>query len=107
MKRIFLLLALVVLLPTQAMAASRSEQQAQIQHMQADTLAKLYKAEPGAQNEIRSAYGYAVFSSANLTAFFLTAAYGYGVAHSKPTGDIYMQMAAGGLGLGLGAKDFR
>ncbi len=107
MKRLILMLALVLALPAQAVAASRSEQQAQIQHMRADTLAKLYKAEPGAQNEIGSAYGYAVFSSANLTAFFLTAAYGYGVAHSKATGDIYMQMAAGGLGLGLGAKDFR
>lgn len=108
MRRILLLLTLVIALPSQAMAASRAEQQAQIQHMRADTLTKLYKAQPGAQSEIRSAYGYAVFSSANLTAFFLTAAYGYGVAHdNKAGGDTYMQMASGGIGLGLGAKDFR
>jgi lipid-binding SYLF domain-containing protein len=108
MKRVILTLALILALPVPAVAASRAEQQAQIQHMRADTLAKLYKAQPGAEGEIRSAYGYSVFSSANLTAFFLTAAYGYGIAHdNRAGGDTYMQMASGGVGLGLGAKDFR
>ena len=108
MKRLILILALVCALPLQAYAASRSEQQAQIQKMRYDVLNKLYKAELGSQQEISGAYGYAVFSSANLTAFFLTAAYGYGIAHDNRAGsETYMQMASGGLGLGLGAKDFR
>ena len=107
-RRLFLVLAIICMLPLQAHAASRAEQRDQIQRMRADVLAKLYRAEPEAQQEIRNAYGYAVFSSANLTAFFLTAAYGYGVAHdNRMGGDTYMQMASGGLGLGLGAKDFR
>jgi lipid-binding SYLF domain-containing protein len=108
MKGFVLILALLCTLPVQAMAASRSEQQSQIRSMRAETLAKLYKTEPGSQSEIQHAYGYAVFSSANLTAFFLTAAYGNGVAHENHNNaDTFMQMASGGVGLGLGAKDFR
>jgi lipid-binding SYLF domain-containing protein len=76
--------------------------------MQLDVLSRLYVAQPSTKEEIANATGYAVFSSANLAAVYVSAGYGYGVAHDNKTGaDIYMQMASAGLGLGLGVKDFR
>lgn len=108
LRYLFPVLAILAILPMSAHAASRSEQQASIQKMRTDVLTQLYKAQPGSEKEVRDAYGTAVFSNAGVTAFFLTAAYGYGVARNNHTGqDTYMQMAAGGVGIGLGIKDFR
>lgn len=106
--RFLTVLAVLAILPLSAQAASVEEQRAAIQKTRADVLTQLYKVEPQAEKEIANSYGYAVFSNAGVTAFFLTAAYGYGVARINPTGpDTYMQMAAGGVGLGLGVKDFK
>ena len=57
---------------------------------------------------IANSVGYAVFSSGGVNLLFVSAAYGSGVARDKKTGkDIYMEMASGGVGLGLGVKDYR
>jgi lipid-binding SYLF domain-containing protein len=107
-RHLLTVLAVLTMLPLSANAASREEQRASIQSTRADVLTQLYKVQPQAQKEIANSYGYAVFSNAGVTAFFLTAAYGYGVARINPAGpDTYMQMAAGGVGLGLGVKDFK
>lgn len=97
----------LVLWPLAASAESPESQRAAIQKMKADTLARLYKENPDTQREIQSAVGYAVFSSGELAVLWVSAGYGHGVAHDNRNGEnIYMQMAKGGLGLGLGAKDF-
>ena len=76
--------------------------------MRAKTLMRLYQIHPGAQSRVQRAAGYAVFSNVNINLILLSAGGGWGVAHDKASGkDTYMRMASGGLGLGLGIKDFR
>jgi len=63
---------------------------------------------PAARADIQRAAGYAVFSNVGVNLIFLSAAGGSGVAHNNQTGkDTYMTMISGGLGIGLGVKDFR
>lgn len=108
LRSLIVMFAVLAIMPVSANAASRAEQQASIQKMRTDVLTQLYKAQPGSEQEVRNAYGTAVFSNTGVTAFFLTAGYGYGVArNNKSAQDTYMQMGTGGLGLGLGIKDFR
>ena len=89
-------------------ADSPGQKKAEIRKMRSETLAKLYKTHPAAKGKIGSAYGYAVFSNAGVNLILLSVAAGRGVARDNKTGkDIYMKMASGGIGLGLGVKDFR
>lgn len=91
-----------------ATAASPEEKRAEIRKMRSETLKKLYKVHPQAKGEIRKAAGYAVFSNVGINLIFLSAAGGSGVAHDNRTGkDVYMKMVSGGVGFGLGVKDFR
>jgi lipid-binding SYLF domain-containing protein len=85
-----------------------SEKRGEVQKMRADTLAELYKVHPPAKERIKQSKGYAVFSNVGVNLLLLSAAGGWGVAHDNKTGqDIYMKMVSGGVGLGLGVKDFR
>lgn len=89
-------------------AASAEEQRGEIRKMRQQTLAHLYKVHPAAKAHIQKAAGYAVFSNVGINLIFLSAAGGSGVAHDNKTGrDIFMKMVSGGLGIGLGVKDFR
>lgn len=91
-----------------ATAATPEEKRADIRKMRAETLEKLYRVHPLAKGAIKEAVGYAVFSNIGINVIFLSAAGGSGVAHDNRTGkDTYMNMISGGLGLGLGVKDFR
>ena len=76
--------------------------------MQDVALAKLYKEKPDVKAQIETAPGYAVFSNANVNIIFVSAGTGYGVVNNNITGhQTYMNMAEGGVGLGIGAKDYR
>ena len=91
-----------------AAAASPQEKKKEILKMRSETLAKLYKVHPLAEGDIKKAVGYAVFSNVGINLILLSAAGGTGVAHNNRTGkDIYMRMISGGVGFGLGVKDFR
>jgi lipid-binding SYLF domain-containing protein len=79
-----------------------------IDDMADQTLQRLYIEKPSTQQEIADAAGYGVFSNANLYVVFASAGGGYGVVADKVTGrKTYMRVGSGGLGLGLGAKDYR
>ena len=79
-----------------------------ILNMKEQVLTQLFKQKPDTRSQINSAPGYAVFSNANINLIFLAAGTGYGVAKNMKTGkQTYMNMAEGGIGLGLGAKDYR
>ncbi len=72
------------------------------------TLKDLYKYDPEAKQILKKAYGYAVFSNIGVNLILLSAEGGIGVAHDNVTNkNIYMNMASGGVGFGLGIKDFR
>ncbi|WP_310442177.1 hypothetical protein [Sulfurimonas sp.] len=73
-----------------------------------ETLQLLYKYAPEAKNMILGSYGYATFTNIGVNLVLLSAEGGKGMAHNNRTGvNTYMNMASGGLGLGLGVKDFR
>jgi lipid-binding SYLF domain-containing protein len=91
-----------------AAAATPQEKKKEIWKMRGKTLAQLYKVQPRAEGEIKKAAGYAVFSNVGINLVLLSVAGGSGVAHDNRTGkDIYMKMVSGGVGIGLGVKDFR
>ncbi len=88
--------------------ASIEDKRQTVLQMRSETLAKLYQLEPYAKTRIGKAEGYAVFSNVGVNLILLSAASGYGVVEDKGTGKrTYMKMASGGLGIGLGVKDFR
>lgn len=73
-----------------------------------ETLQLLYKHAPEAKEMIANSYGYAAFSNVGVNLILLSAEGGMGVAHDNKTGkNTYMNMASGGVGFGLGVKDFR
>jgi len=87
---------------------TREEKQQQILKMKIKVLKKLYKHKPDVESQIQSAPGYAVFSNAGMSFFIVSAGTGYGVVEEVKTGKkFYMNMAEGGLALGLGVKDYR
>jgi len=73
-----------------------------------ETLERLYREAPETKGKIEKAAGYGTFSNANVNLFFVSAGGGYGSVVDNATGKrTYMKMALGGVGLGLGAKDYR
>lgn len=89
-------------------AGSSSEERAEIQKMRAATLERLYKVHPAARADVQKAAGYGVFSNVGVNLILLSAAGGSGVVHDNHSGkDVYMKMVSGGVGFGLGVKDFR
>lgn len=76
--------------------------------MEKETLSRLYKESPDAQAKVENGVGYGVFSNANVNLLIASAGGGYGVVVDNATKQrTYMKMALGGVGLGLGAKDYR
>lgn len=98
----------MLLLATLSYAESVAEKRQAINNDSQETLKMLYKAYPGSENSIKKAYGYATFSNFGLNLIFFSAEGGSGLAVNSKTGKkTYMKMASGGIGLGLGVKDFR
>ena len=76
--------------------------------MEKETLARLYKESPDTKDKIAKAVGYGTFANANVNVILVSAGGGYGSVVENATGKrTYMKMALGGVGLGLGAKDYR
>lgn len=104
------LLALVVILAgcMSPEGDSVTDKRRAAQRMKSETLEELYRLQPHARKQIRKSVGHAVFSNVGIHLIFLSAGNGYGVVNDNRTGAThYMRMASAGVGLGLGAKDFR
>lgn len=87
---------------------TKAEKQQSILAMKVETLSQLFKLKPHTKAQINSAPGYAVFSNANLNLIVASFGGGYGVVKNMKTGQhTYMNMGEVGVGIGLGAKDFR
>ncbi len=85
-----------------------AERRVLVHDMEKETLKRLYAEQPGTRAKIRRAAGYGTFANANVNLIFVSAGGGYGVVVDNSTGRrTYMKMALGGIGLGLGAKDYR
>jgi lipid-binding SYLF domain-containing protein len=91
-----------------AKGESPAEKQATIKSERQLTLDELYAMKPEVKDKIAKAAGYAYFSNVNVNVFVMSSENGYGVVHDNKTGkDTYMKMAGAGVGLGMGAKDYR
>lgn len=100
--------AVLCLFAGTSLAENPAQKRAEIRKMRTETLTTLYKRQPKSKARIAKAYGYAVFSNVGVNVILLAVASGRGVAHDNKTGkDIYMKMLSGGVGPGLGLKDFR
>jgi lipid-binding SYLF domain-containing protein len=76
--------------------------------MRNQVLSDLYKVKPDVKAQINSAEGYAVFSNANVNLVFASFGGGHGVVRDNTSGhNTFMKMGEAGVGLGIGAKDFR
>lgn len=104
-----LLVGLVMLGGCVSPNGSTAEEKRQaVQQMKNETLTKLYRIETHAKKQIQKAAGYAVFSNVGVNLFLFSTESGYGVVENNHTGEkTYMKMVSGGLGIGLGVKDFR
>ena len=84
------------------------EKRQKIMDMEQETLERLYREAPETREKIKNAVGYGTFSNANVNLIFASAGGGYGVVKENATGNrTYMKMGLGGIGLGLGVKDYR
>ncbi|MGV6806994.1 MAG: hypothetical protein ACWA5K_03725, partial [bacterium] len=84
---------------------SIQDKRQQIHNMREDALTKLFKEKPDTRSQINSAAGYAVFSNASVNVVFVAGGTGYGIVKNNRTGaQTYMNMAEGGVGLGIGVK---
>jgi lipid-binding SYLF domain-containing protein len=78
-----------------------------INKMEGQILAKLYKVQPGAKKTVENAAGYATFSNFGVKIFFAGSGKGAGVAiNNKTKSRMYMKMFEVQAGLGLGVKKF-
>jgi lipid-binding SYLF domain-containing protein len=108
-KPLAVLLFSVLLLSCASMGGgSVTEKRTAILEMQEAALNQLYEKRPDTRSQLQAALGYAVFSNANINLLFVSAGTGYGVVWDKKQAkNTYMNMAEGGVGLGLGVKDYR
>ena len=108
-RKLFLLALVIGLSACASMGSgSKEEKQQTILRMKDAALTELFATKPDTRQQINAAPGYAVFSNANVNVIFMAAGTGYGVVKNMDTGKhTYMNMAEGGVGLGLGVKDYR
>lgn len=77
-------------------------------HSSNEILQLLYKHVPESKDMITNSYGYATFSNVGVNLILFSAEGGAGMAHVNKSGiNTYMNMASGGVGFGLGVKDFK
>ncbi|MEJ5167934.1 MAG: hypothetical protein WHU93_02090 [Arcobacteraceae bacterium] len=89
-------------------ASSVSDKRKEVLQDSKDSLSMLYKLYPSSKKFVSSSYGYATFSNIGVNLVLFSAELGRGVAHNNKTGkNTYMKMVSGGVGFGLGVKDFR
>ena len=105
---ILTLVASIVLSGCLAAGQTTEDKRRNIQNMRKEVLTDLYRVNPEAQEEIKNAPGYAVFSNWNAYLIFASVGQGYGVVVDNISGaNTYMGMGAIGGGLGAGVKDYR
>ena len=106
-KILILMLALVVLMVPVVSAASLGEQRQHIRSISEETLLKLYSLDSHARGYVENAAGYGVFGNWGVKLLFIGGGTGKGMAVDNNTNhETFMDMAAGTVGFGLGAKTY-
>jgi lipid-binding SYLF domain-containing protein len=105
--RLPIIISLVLMCALNASAKSKEEKQAEARKKADQTLARLYKAKPSAQEAIKKAAGYAVFNSSGVKILVAGGGKGNGVAVDNASQKVtYMKMREVQAGFGMGAKKF-
>lgn len=105
---IFAVLFSVFMFSSALYAETPDEERAELLKERQESLSMLYKEHPNTKGRISSAYGYATFQNWGINLLLISTERGSGVAHNNKTGkDTFMKMFSGGVGPGLGVKDFR
>lgn len=108
MRTAIVLLAALALGGCVAAGQTVEDKRRHVENMRKEVLTELYRLNPGAASEIKSAPGYAVFSNWNAYLIIPSVGQGYGVVVDNVSGaHTYMQMGALGGGFGVGVKDYR
>jgi len=88
-------------------ASSKEEKQAEARKKPNETLERLYKAQPSARAAVKSAAGYAVFTSKSMKILLGGGGRGEGIAVDNANYKVtYMKMSEFQAGLGMGIKKF-
>ena len=108
----FLVASLFCLIAVGAFAdddeAKKEKERTEIRQMAQQTLTRLYKSEPAAQDAVKKAFGYAVFSNTGIKILLGGSGNGEGVAVvNKTKAETFMKMFEIQAGLGMGVKKFR
>ncbi len=86
----------------------KEEKRRAVMAMKDRTLEQLYKTNPDAKTEIKSATGYAVFDATGINVVLFVGVKGKGIAVDNASGKAtYMTMMKAGTGPGVGYKDYR
>ena len=108
---VFLVIALCMAtaMPDLALGqGTKDKEKAEVRKMAQDTLARLYKVQPGAKKAVEGGAGYAVFSNFGMKIFFAGGGSGKGIAYNNKTKKgTFMKMLEVQAGLGMGIKKFR
>jgi len=111
-RRTWWLASLVMLLavPTSSYAIfgkdDPDKERKELQEARSAALEKLYEEKPEAKAQIKSARGYAVFSTLGINVLLVSTERGGGILHDNGNGkDTYMKMFSAGGGIGMGIKD--
>ncbi len=106
--KIICLLTLLGIMGCATTGNTVSDRRDSILKMENNVLTQLYTLKPEAKKQLEESSGYAVFSSANVNILLISFGGGYGVVQNNNTQErTYMKMGEGGVGPGLGIKDFR
>ena len=100
---------LAIPLSSQALFNKKSpdEQRQELQDERKVALDKLYAEKPSTREELKSAKGYAVFSSLGINVLLVSTESGGGILRNSLTGkDTYMKMFSAGGGIGNHSPNF-
>lgn len=92
---------------TFAAKGTPEEQRQAVRTMREEVLGELYKQDASMRPKINEAEGHAVFSNVGINLIFASVAGGKGLVVDRKGKEVFMKMASGGFGLGLGLEDFR
>jgi len=110
---LFLLMAATLIITSTPVMADmtakeQSEARKKLRKEVKSTLAQLYKLHPSSKAAVNKAYGYAVFDNFGTNLGVLSTASGKGIAYDNTNKkELFMRMYSGGVGIGLGVKDYR
>lgn len=104
MKRISVILLALLL----SACSTTADNRMQIASQHSKILGDIEQVSPGTLHEINDAPGFAIFSAAEVNLGLVSTGNGHGAVYNNLTSEkTYMEVVGGGIGLGVGGRDFR